>query len=47
MGGDAGPAVVVPGAAIALERHPELEFLLFGDEARIAPLLSRRLGVSW
>jgi phosphate acyltransferase len=41
MGGDAGPAVVVPGAAIALERHPELEFLLFGDEARIAPLLQK------
>ena len=41
MGGDAGPAVVVPGAAIALERHPELSFLLFGDETRIAPLLQQ------
>ena len=37
MGGDAGPAVVVPGAAIALERHPGIRFLLFGDEARIKP----------
>ena len=35
MGGDAGPAVVVPGAAIALQRHPGVRFLLFGDEARI------------
>jgi len=35
MGGDEGPAVVVPGAALALERHPELEFLLVGDQARI------------
>ena len=39
MGGDAGPAVVVPGAAIALERHPGIRFLLFGDEARIKPHL--------
>jgi phosphate acyltransferase len=39
MGGDAGPAVVVPGAAIALERHPGLRFLLFGDAARINPHL--------
>jgi glycerol-3-phosphate acyltransferase PlsX len=39
MGGDAGPAVVVPGAAIALERHPGLRFLLFGNAARINPHL--------
>ena len=39
MGGDGGPAVVVPGAAIALERHPGVTFLFFGDEVRIAPLL--------
>jgi glycerol-3-phosphate acyltransferase PlsX len=39
MGGDSGPTVVVPGAALALERHPDVTFLLFGDEARIAPLL--------
>jgi glycerol-3-phosphate acyltransferase PlsX len=30
---------VVPGAALSLERHPELRFLMFGDEAIIAPLL--------
>jgi phosphate acyltransferase len=41
MGGDAGPSVVVPGAAIALERHPDVTFLLFGDESRIAPLLEQ------
>ena len=41
MGGDEGPAVVVPGAAIALDRHPDVSFLLFGDEARIAPQLQR------
>jgi len=41
MGGDEGPAVVVPGAAIALERHWDMSFLLFGDEPRIRAHLSR------
>ena len=41
MGGDAGPAVVVPGAALALARHPDVTFLLFGDEARIRPQLAQ------
>ena len=41
MGGDHGPSVVVPAAAIALERRPDCEFLLFGDSALIAPLLAR------
>ena len=40
MGGDFGPEVIVPGAALSLERHPELEFLLFGDEARIQSVLA-------
>jgi glycerol-3-phosphate acyltransferase PlsX len=34
--------VVVPGAEIALVRHPDLHFLMYGDEARIAPLLAPR-----
>jgi glycerol-3-phosphate acyltransferase PlsX len=42
MGGDHGPEVVVPGAAISLVRHPEMRFVLFGDEKRIAPLLARQ-----
>jgi len=41
MGGDQGPAVVVPGAALALERHPDVKFLLAGDRARIEPHLLR------
>ena len=41
MGGDHGPAIVVPGADIAVARHPEAEFILFGDEALIDPLLTR------
>ena len=35
MGGDHGPEVVIPGAATALVRHPDLDFILVGDEARI------------
>lgn len=41
MGGDHGPAVVVPGAAISLVRHPQLSFIFYGDEARIAPILDK------
>ncbi len=39
MGGDFGPSVVVPGAGISLARHPDSEFLMYGDEAAIGPLL--------
>ncbi len=41
MGGDRGPDMVVAGAAIALERHPELHLILFGDSAVLEPLLAR------
>ncbi|GJE15872.1 phosphate acyltransferase PlsX [Methylobacterium marchantiae] len=40
MGGDHGPTTVVPGAAIARERHPEMTFLMFGDEAILGPLVA-------
>lgn len=39
MGGDHGPSVVIPAAAIALIRHPSMHFLLVGDAARIEPEL--------
>jgi glycerol-3-phosphate acyltransferase PlsX len=42
MGGDFGPSVVVPGAQISLERHPSIEFLLFGDSKAIEPLMEAR-----
>ena len=42
MGGDFGPTVVVPGADISLARHPDTEFVLFGDQAVIAPLVGER-----
>src|ERR1700726_34714 len=42
MGGDQGPAVVVAGADLALTRHPETEFLFFGNTALIGPLVDAR-----
>jgi len=42
MGGDHGPAVVVAGAELALTRHPETEFLFFGNTALMAPLVDAR-----
>ena len=42
MGGDHGAAVVVPGAELSLSRHPDIEFLLFGDRAEVEPLLAAR-----
>lgn len=33
MGGDHGANVVVGGAAIALERRPQISFILYGDQA--------------
>ncbi len=41
MGGDVGASVVIPGAAIALSRHPETEFLLVGDRAQIEAQLAK------
>ncbi len=42
MGGDHGPAVVVAGAELALQRHPACEFLFFGNATLIGPLLETR-----
>jgi phosphate acyltransferase len=39
MGGDHGPAVVLPGADISLTRHPDTEYVLFGDRAVLEPIL--------
>jgi glycerol-3-phosphate acyltransferase PlsX len=41
MGGDAGPAVVVAGAARARRRRSDLCFILFGDEAQIRAELDK------
>ena len=42
MGGDFGPAVVVAGAEVSLERHPSVEFLLFGNRAAVEPFVAAR-----
>jgi glycerol-3-phosphate acyltransferase PlsX len=41
MGGDHGPSVVIPGAAIALERRPDTRFVIYGDEKQVLPLLDQ------
>jgi glycerol-3-phosphate acyltransferase PlsX len=41
MGGDNGPETVIGGADRSLTRRPDTEYLLFGDEPTIAPILAR------
>lgn len=41
MGGDHAPRMVVKGADIALQRHPDIHFLLFGAEEKVRPLLAK------
>jgi glycerol-3-phosphate acyltransferase PlsX len=42
MGGDSGAAAVLAGCALARKRHPDVRFLLHGDEAVLKPLLVHR-----
>ena len=41
MGGDEGVNLVIPGAAMALIRRPDLRFRLYGDEDAVEPVLAR------
>ncbi|HEY6734524.1 MAG TPA: phosphate acyltransferase, partial [Roseiarcus sp.] len=41
MGGDHGPTIVLDAAALALERRPDIAFLLYGDKSAITPILER------
>lgn len=41
MGGDMAPEMVVRGAGIARERHPDITFRLFGPATRLADLVKR------
>ena len=41
MGGDLGPDMVLPGAALALKRHPKIELRLYGDSTRLRSLLAQ------
>jgi glycerol-3-phosphate acyltransferase PlsX len=46
MGGDHAPNIVVNGADIARERYPGTSFLLFGDPAKLKPLVDKRKGLA-
>lgn len=41
MGGDHGPATVMGGADIALVRHPQIRFVIFGDKEALRPWLAK------
>lgn len=41
MGGDVGPEVTVPAAAMAVKKHPDLNLILVGAEPVLKPLLSK------
>ncbi|BBK36802.1 phosphate acyltransferase [Allostella sp. ATCC 35155] len=41
MGGDDAPGIVIDGANLALSRFPQVDFLLFGPEPQLAPLVER------
>jgi glycerol-3-phosphate acyltransferase PlsX len=41
MGGDAGPGVVVSALQRSAQRHPDVHFLLHGDEGQLNALLAR------
>ncbi len=45
MGGDHAPDIVIKGVDIVRVQFPNARFLLFGDEARLAPLLDAHPGV--
>ncbi|CAN5917805.1 phosphate acyltransferase PlsX [soil metagenome] len=46
MGGDRAPEVIVDGANIARKRYPGTSFLLFGDPARLKPLVDKHKRLS-
>lgn len=41
MGGDHGAGIVIPGADLAAERHPNVRFELFGDKQVVIPQLDK------
>jgi glycerol-3-phosphate acyltransferase PlsX len=41
MGGDAAPAMVIRGANIARQRYPDVDFLMFGREPEMTPILNQ------
>ena len=41
MGGDHAPQMAIEGADMARVRYPDVRYLVFGDEARVRPILDR------
>src|SRR5215469_1745070 len=41
MGGDSAPGIVLKGADIARQRYPSIDYLLFGAEEMVRPLLAK------
>jgi phosphate acyltransferase len=41
MGGDAAPGIVLKGADIARQRYPSVDYLMFGAEEMVRPLLAK------
>ena len=46
MGGDRGAEIAVPGCAMALQRHPDAQFIFFGNAEAIRPLLLKHKTLS-
>ncbi len=45
MGGDRAPGIVLKGAEIALQRHPDVRYLLFGAQDEVRPILAKLPGL--
>ncbi|HET7333750.1 MAG TPA: phosphate acyltransferase PlsX [Rhizomicrobium sp.] len=46
MGGDAGPGIVMAALSRSAVRHPDVRFLVHGDEAELKPLLAKRAALT-
>ena len=45
MGGDHAPHIVVEGAHLSRQKYPQATFIIFGDEAKIKPLIKKHPGL--
>jgi len=41
MGGDFGPETVLPAAELFMLRHPDIRYLVFGDEKKLKPIVEK------
>ncbi|WP_435259012.1 phosphate acyltransferase PlsX [Thioclava sp. FR2] len=46
MGGDRGPAAVVAGIGISADKHPDVQFILHGDESTLKALCAKTPALS-